>query len=94
MAYHCFSMKATVACAPRRCIWCYSAILAGSTYRRERSVYDGQFQNFSWHEACRSAADEHFNDTGEEDFTSGNEMPYQALYQLEATRPDLKQEAE
>jgi hypothetical protein len=39
-----------------RCIWCGESILPGETYRRERSVYDGEMQNFAWHPECSEAA--------------------------------------
>jgi hypothetical protein len=57
----------------------------GSLYRRESSVYDGAFQNFAWHEACLMDADEWFAETRQEEFTSGHQMPFLALYNLDAT---------
>lgn len=84
MGFHEVSRKSTIARKPHRCIWCCWPILAGSRYFRERSVYDGSWQNFAWHEACRKDADTSFLETREEEFTSGQEMPFLALYQLEA----------
>lgn len=85
MSYHCFSDRRTVARKSHRCVWCSHAILLGSTYRRERSVYDGHHQNFAWHEACRSDADQWFAETGIEEFFTDNDMPFYALYQIEAS---------
>jgi hypothetical protein len=83
MAYHLFSEKLSVARKPHRCIWCCLPTLVGSTYIREHSVYDGGWQNFAWHEQCRADAMAYFRETREEEFVSGNDMPYHALYQLE-----------
>lgn len=85
MTYHCFSRDLVTARKQHCCIWCCHPILVGSHYVRERSVYDGGFQNFAWHEACRKEADDWFDQTREEEFISGNEMPFVALYKLEAT---------
>ncbi|WP_331373817.1 hypothetical protein [Sinorhizobium chiapasense] len=83
MSYSLLSRSATRARKEHRCIWCCHRILIGSQYVRENSTYDGHFQNFAWHEACRKDADNHFDEYGDNEFTSGNEMPFQALYQLE-----------
>lgn len=85
MTYSLLSRKATKARKTHSCIWCCSLVSAGSQYVRECSTYDGHFQNFAWHEACRKAADTYFDESGNEEFTSGNEMPFYALYQLEMT---------
>lgn len=37
------------------CVWCGEKIGIGETYRREKSVYDGDMQNFSWHPECDAA---------------------------------------
>ncbi|MDO9364646.1 MAG: hypothetical protein Q7T60_17090 [Sphingopyxis sp.] len=87
MGYHCFSEKLTTAKAQHRCIWCCHQILTGSKYVREHSVYDGHHQNFAWHEACRAHAVAGWKDGADEEFISGNEMPFFALYQLECAAP-------
>lgn len=84
MSYSLLNRSATKARKAHQCIWCCYPVLVGSQYVRENSVYDGHFQNFAWHEACRKDADDYFNDGGCEEFTSGNDMPFQALYELEA----------
>lgn len=83
MTYHLFSERKARARKPHACIWCCLQILPGSTYVREHSVYDGSWQNFAWHEACRADAITWFNETREEEFISGHEMPFYALYQIE-----------
>lgn len=83
MTYHCFSKQQTRARKKHVCIWCCQYVLVGSRYIREHSVYDGQWQNFAWHEACLQDAEAHFDETREEEFISGNEMPFYALYKLE-----------
>jgi len=84
MTYSLLSRKSVTAIKQHCCIWCYQPILEGSRYERENSVYDGSFQNFAWHEACRKDADDYFDDGGCEEFTSGMPMPFQALYDREA----------
>lgn len=85
MTYSCLSLAKTTARKPHVCVWCCNDILLGSIYLRERSVADGYFQNFAWHEACNKDADSYFADTGDDTFISGNEMPFLALYKLERT---------
>ncbi len=87
MTYHCFSRRQVRARDTHYCVWCCAAVLPGSHYVREHSVADGSFQNFAWHEACRKAADDWFDEAREEEFISGNDMPYYALYQLEKHTP-------
>lgn len=84
MSYHCFSRRLVAARKPHVCVWCSRPVVQGSFYIRENSVYDGGFQNFAWHEACRKDADDWFAESGEEEFISGQEMPFAALYALEA----------
>lgn len=84
MTYHLFRDTLATARKPHRCIWCCLPVLAGSKYVREHSVYDGAWQNFAWHESCRAAALDYFAATREEEFQSGHDMPFHALYQLEA----------
>lgn len=84
MSYSLLKRSATKARKEHVCIWCCFPILSGSQYVRETSTYDGHFQNFAWHEACRKDADEYFGN-GEIEFTPGDaEMPFLALYELEA----------
>ena len=86
MSYSLLSRSAKTARKGHRCIWCGLPIFSGSQYLRETSTYDGDFQNFAWHEACRKDADDYFHDEGEAEFCPGeNEMPFHALYQLEAS---------
>lgn len=85
MSFHLFSLDHTRAkLSTHKCIWCCQPILARSHYVREHSVYDGAFQNFSWHEACRADAEKAWEGLYETEFTSGHEMPFYALYCLEA----------
>lgn len=91
MTYHCFSRQLVKARKPHRCVWCSYPILLGSSYLREHSVYDGRFQNFAWHEACSADAERWFKETREEEFYSGHDMPFHALYALELSRiPDIQ----
>ena len=83
MTYHAFSKRLTTARVEHHCVWCCYPIPAGFRYVRERSVYDGTFQNFAWHDACLAAAYEWFEETGCEEFSSGHTMPWLALFQLE-----------
>lgn len=86
MSYHCFSEKLTTAKDVHRCIWCGHRILTASKYIRERSIYDGHHQNMAWHEACRSDALAGWRAGHDEEFMPHDaEMPFFALYQLEAT---------
>lgn len=84
MRYHCFSQRPHVAQKAHRCAWCGHPVLSGSTYIRERSVYEGYFQNHAWHEACRKDADDYYDYYGGGDFPGSVDMPFFALYQLEA----------
>jgi len=86
MSYHLFSKTLRAARKPHRCIWCCLPTLVGSKYIRERSVYDGGWQNHAWHEACWADAQDYFEHfaSGEDTFMSGNDMPFLALYKLEA----------
>jgi hypothetical protein len=84
MTYHLFSKTLSTARKPHRCIWCCLPTLVGSKYIRERSVYDGGWQNHAWHEACWADAMDYYAETRDGEFVSGNEMPFFALYKLEA----------
>lgn len=84
MSYHLFSKTLRTASKPHHCIWCCLPTLVGSKYIREHSVYDGHFQNHAWHEACWADSQSYFAETREEEFISGNDMPFYALYALEA----------
>lgn len=84
MSYHLFTLRPRRARKPHRCVWCSLAILPGSIYLREASVYDGAHQDFAWHEACNAAAMDWLAETQETEFVSGNDMPFYALYKLEA----------
>lgn len=89
MSYSLLSLSRTKARKLHACVWCGHAILRGSTYLREVSTYDGEFQNFAWHEACLKASEEYFETFGETEFTSDNEMPFFALYAIEARKAKL-----
>lgn len=85
MSYHCFSEKLTTAKDDHRCIWCGHRIMRASKYIRERSIYDGRHQNMAWHEACRADALSGWRAGHDEEFMRYEaEMPFFALYQLEA----------
>lgn len=59
-----------------RCIWCGQHIAPGEKYRREKSVYDGEMQDFKWHPECAEAQQEEGRETGEWEFSSyENERP-------------------
>ncbi|YP_010115368.1 hypothetical protein PBC5_gp51 [Sinorhizobium phage PBC5] len=85
MSYSLLDRSAIKARKPHSCIWCGHPILAGSQYVREASIYDGHFQNFAWHEACRKDADDYFDEVGEGELPDDSEMPFFALYQMEAS---------
>jgi hypothetical protein len=60
----------------RFCIWCGEMIHKGETYRREKSIYDGHWQDHSWHLECCEAAKEYFRKWGEPEFEPyENERP-------------------
>ncbi|BCH56029.1 hypothetical protein RvVAR031_36390 [Agrobacterium vitis] len=84
MSYNLLSRKLTRSTKQHQCVWCCHSIIRGSYYVREISTYDGHFQNFAWHESCRKDADQYFEDGNHEEFTSGNDMPFFALYEIEA----------
>ena len=57
------------------CIWCGEAILAGQTYVREFSTFDGDTQKLKWHPECRDASADYFQ-SGEDEFSPHeNERP-------------------
>jgi hypothetical protein len=56
-----------------------------SVYVRERSVYDGAHQSLAWHEACRKADRDEPRDGCEYELHGDDEMPFEALYHLEAS---------
>ena len=75
MSYTLLSESHPVAAKEHQCIWCGQPIRVGETYRHERSIFQGEFQNHHWHPEC----DEVFTDIcthGEEEFTPyDNERP-------------------
>ena len=77
MSYSLIRESYPVARKPHKCIWCGQAIEAGAEYIDERSVYDGNMQNFAWHPECRRDSMVHFQ--YEEEFE-----PY------ENARPDFR----
>ena len=64
MSYALMSESTPKARTTHCCIWCGESILKGETYRHERSVYDGHFQNHKWHLECVEAAGEYFKKEG------------------------------
>jgi hypothetical protein len=85
MSYSLLKSRRVVARKAHQCVWCGHSILKNSHYERENSIYDGEFQNFAWHEACRKASYAAFDETHEEEFMPGdNQMPFFDLYKAEA----------
>lgn len=60
MSYSLLSESWPVAKKQHRCIWCGEPVLVGEKYRREKSVYCGEMQNFAWHHECDDEAKEEF----------------------------------
>lgn len=85
MSYSLLRLRRIRARRAHSCIWCGRPIGCQSIYWREKSVYDGYFQNFAWHEACRKdSQDNHFSSYVEE-FTPGeNEQPFRNLAMVDA----------
>ena len=52
MTYHLFEEKTVKSAKRHRCIWCGERIEIGQTYTREKSTYDGHFQDHKWHPEC------------------------------------------
>jgi len=52
MSYDLISKTTPRARKDHRCIWCGGTIEKGHKYIRERSTYNGEFQNHAWHEVC------------------------------------------
>ena len=78
MSYTLFTMKTTRARIVHRCIWCGEPIDTGEQYLRERSVYDGNMQNFAWHQECRKSAEDGWDNGDDPEFTAyGGERPKQ-----------------
>lgn len=83
MSYSLISARKIVAIKPHNCTWCGLQIAKGARYLREKSTYDGHWQNFAWHEACREFSWEHFRH--EEEFLPGeNEQPFPNLMRVDA----------
>ncbi len=64
--YHCFSNKLIIARKQHKCIWCGEKIEPGFEYMRQRSVFDGVFQNHAWHPECN----DDFIEEGDTEFTA------------------------
>jgi len=76
MSYQLLSESKPKARKEHRCVWCYQKIIIGETYRREKSVYDGEIQNFAWHLECDEACKEEYKISGECEFSPGeNDRP-------------------
>lgn len=76
MSYQLLSESTPKARKQHRCIWCGQSIEAGTVYRHERSMYDGNFQNHHWHLECDAAFSAEVAGYGEEAFDAmENERP-------------------
>jgi hypothetical protein len=74
MSYALLDETFPIARKKHRCIWCGQPVEIGEKYRREKSVYDGNMQDFKWHLECHEGAREHFRH--EEEFDAyDNERP-------------------
>lgn len=60
MSYSLVSQQQLDARKAHKCIWCGQEVPKGSNYIRERSTYDGQWQNFAWHLECKRDSFQHF----------------------------------
>lgn len=85
MSYSLISSEVRKARKPHRCIWCGQAIVAGESYRHERSTYDGQFQVQDWHPECDGAFAEEIRHQG------GGELEFEPY---DNERPALQHTAE
>lgn len=77
MSYSLISQTQVTARKDHKCIWCGQVVPKSTSYLRERSTYDGHWQNFPWHLECKRSSFEHFRYA--EDF-----VPY------ENERPDYR----
>lgn len=80
MSYILLSESHPVARKEHKCIWCGQPISVGEKHRRERSIYDGKFQDQRWHFECDEAfkAEIHYEGCYELEFEPyGNERPTQ-----------------
>lgn len=75
MSYTLLSESFPKARKEHRCIWCGQTIQIGEKYRREKSVYDGEFQDHKWHLECNEDSVEHFKRWGCEFEAYENERP-------------------
>ena len=82
MSYSLLSENHPKARKEHQCIWCGQMILKGEKYRRETSIYDGNFQNHKWHLECDAAAKVEFRN-GEDEFDPcQNERPDKKIVML------------
>lgn len=72
MSHTLFNLTDRKAKKTHACIWCGHDILAGESYKDERSVYDGNIQRHRWHHECHEDSVKYFRESGEEEFD-----PYQ-----------------
>ena len=70
VSYHLFSCDETKARKQHRCIWCGEMVEQGNRYLREKSVYDGAFQDFAWHPECKQDQENDINNGGDCEFIS------------------------
>lgn len=68
MSYTLLSDSWPTARKEHRCIWCGDPIKVGQTYRKEQSIFDGQFQHHKWHKECDEESCEYFAG-GHEEFS-------------------------
>ena len=75
MSYTLISETTPVAKKAHTCIWCGEPIIPGQRYVRERSVYEGEPQNYKWHAECRADALECIREGDDEFLPFENDRP-------------------
>lgn len=91
MSYHWFSHKEVIAIKQHKCIWCGESINKCDSYKHEKSIYDGRFQNHHWHIECNAYTQNELFNSGEEEFLPySNERPTMAeAYKADPTECDM-----
>lgn len=75
MSYQLMSESFPKAARNHRCIWCGETIFKGQSYRREKSIFEGNWQDHCWHIECDNDAKDYFQ-SGADTFSAyGNERP-------------------
>ncbi len=75
VSYHQFSLKLVTARKRHKCAYCGQRIEQGDQYQREKSVYDGEFQDHAWHLECLEAQNDAARDGDTEFLLYSNERP-------------------